>query len=65
LFSGSLFTTVGLSNYRNDKTYDHYIPYIFLGILLLIPGIYYTVILIMIWMGREEYEYDLIPDLAE
>lgn len=49
----------------NDKTYDHYLPFFLLGFILLIPGIYYTVILIFIWMGKEEYEYDMIPDIAE
>jgi hypothetical protein len=64
LFSGVLFTTVGLNNYLNNKTYDHYLPYLLLGFLLLFPGIYYTVILIFIWMGKEEYDYEMIPDIA-
>jgi len=65
LFSGVLFDYVGLSNYLSDKTYDHYLPYFLLGSILLIPGIYYTVILILIWMGKEEYEYEMIPDISE
>lgn len=65
LFSGVLFTTVGIHNFMSDKTYDHYLPYFLLGTILLIPGIYYTVVLIFIWMGKEEYEYEMIPDIAE
>lgn len=65
LFSGLLFSTVGFSSYMNNKTYDNYLPYIVLGILLLFPGVYYSVILVLIWLGREEYEYDLIPELSD
>jgi len=65
LFSGVLFTTVGLNNCLNKKTYDHYLPYFLLGFILLFPGIYYTVILIFIWMGKEEYDYEMIPDIAD
>lgn len=60
-----LFSTVGFINYRNDKSYGDYLPYIMLGFLLLIPGLYYTIILIFIWIGKEEYEYDLIPELND
>jgi len=49
----------------NDKTFYDYLPYIVLGILLMIPGIYYSIILILIWIGKEEYEYDLIPELSD
>ena len=65
LFSGILFTTVGITNFTNNKTYDHYLPYLLLGFMLLIPGVYYTIILVMIWLGKEEYEYDLIPELSD
>ncbi len=65
LISGILFTCVGIYKYKNNQTYDIYLPYLGLGVLLLIPGVYYTFLLINIWLGTEEYEYDLIPDLSD
>jgi len=64
-FSGLLFSSVGLSNYLNNKTYDHYLPYTLLGLMVLIPGVYYLVVLILIWSGREEYDYDIIPEMSD
>jgi hypothetical protein len=66
LFSGLLFTWFGLSTWaKGEKTWDNYIPYIFLGILLLFPGVYYGFILINIWYGTEGYEYSDVPDLSD
>ena len=65
LCSGLLFTFVGINNYLNNKTYDHYLPYLLLGLMVLIPGVYYSVILILIWSGSEEYEYDMIPEMND
>jgi hypothetical protein len=65
LFSGILFISVGTYKFLDNQTYDHYLPYNVLGTLLLIPGVYYTFILINVWLGREGYDYDLVPDLNE
>lgn len=65
LLSGMLFTGLGIEKYLTDHTYDVYVPFISLGVILLIPGVYYTFILINIWLGREDYDYELVPDMNE
>ena len=65
LCSGILFVSVGTYKFFDNQTYDHYLPYTILGTLLLIPGVYYSFILINIWLSREGYDYDLVPDLNE
>ena len=65
LLSGCLFVSVGIYKFFNNETYDHYLPYSVLGGLLMIPGVYYTFILINVWFGREGYDYELVPDLSE
>ena len=65
LCSGILFVSVGTYKFFDNQTYDHYLPYTMLGNLLLIPGVYYTFILINVWIGREGYDYELVPDLNE
>lgn len=65
LFSGILFTTMGYLKYSTNNTYDVYLPYTVLGILLLFPGVYYTFILINIWLDREGYEYSELPEMNE
>ena len=61
LFVGIIFLSLGL--YKLFFSNDNYIPFFVPGILLIIPGAYYSYILINILMGREYYDYDLIPDL--
>jgi hypothetical protein len=65
LFSGLLFVYMGITKYLSDHTYDIYLPYTLLGILLLFPGVYYTVIFICILIGKEDYDYSDLPDLDE
>ncbi len=65
LLSGLLFIYVGISKYASGNTYDVYLPFSVLGILLLIPGIYYSFILINVLIGVEGYEYSDIPDLSD
>jgi hypothetical protein len=65
LFSGLLFSSLGVYKFLDNSTYDVYIPYTILGFLLLMPGSYYSFILINIWLGREDYEYEMIPDLSD
>lgn len=65
LFSGILFSYVGVVKYSSGNTYDVYLPYSVLGLMLLIPGIYYSFILVNILIGVEGYEYSDIPDLNE
>jgi hypothetical protein len=65
LFSGLLFTFFGYYKYSTNHTYDVYLPYSFLGGLLLFPGIYYTFILINIWLDREGYDYSELPEMHE
>jgi len=48
-----------------NDTYDVYLPYTCLGILLLFPGIYYSFILIGILLNREGYDYSDLPDLND
>jgi hypothetical protein len=65
LFSGLLFTFFGVYKYSTNHTYDVYLPYTFLGVLLLFPGVYYTYILINIWLDREGYDYSELPEMHE
>ena len=64
-FSSILFIYMGIKLFReNDKWYQWF-SYLFLGVLLFIPGIFYLVILINILLGVRGYRYEDIPDLSE
>ena len=65
LISGIIFVSVGYYKFMTDHTYDIYVPYIILGIMLLIPGLFYFVILVFIIIGIEGYEYNSLPDLSD
>jgi hypothetical protein len=56
---------MGIHKYTEGSTYDIYLPYICLGVLLLFPGVYYTFILVNVLLGREDYEYTDLPDLSD
>jgi len=56
---------LGLAIYYFFKSNLNYIPFFILGILLVIPGLYYFHILINVWLGNEDYTYDQIPDLND
>jgi len=56
---------MGYYKYRTDHTWDVYVSYSCLGVMLLFPGVYYTFILINIWLGREDYDYSDVPDFNE
>ncbi len=64
-FSSILFIYTGIIKYKERDKWYHWFSYIFLGILLFIPGSYYGFILINILFGRKGYEYEDIPDLSE
>jgi hypothetical protein len=65
LFSGILFVAMGIYKFFTDHTYDIYVPNIFLGLLLLIPGLYYSIIFILILIGADGWEYSELPDLSQ
>lgn len=65
LFSGILFIYMSIHKYLTDHTWDVYVPYGALGILISIPGFYYTFILINVWLDREGYDYSDIPDMND
>ena len=66
LFSSSiLFIYTGVNKYKEHDKWYRWFSYIFLGVLLLIPGGTYGFILINILIGRKGYKYEDIPDLSE
>lgn len=66
LFSSSiLFIYTGVNKYKEKEKWYRWFSYIFLGVLLCIPGTFYGYILINILIGRGGYKYEDIPDLSE
>ena len=64
-FSSILFIYMGIKQFRENEKWYHWFSYLFLGILLFIPGTFYLVILINILLGVRGYRYEDIPDLSE
>ena len=64
-FSSILFIYMGIKQFRENEKWYHWFSYLFLGILLFIPGFFYLVILINILLGVRGYRYEDIPDLNE
>ena len=64
-FSSILFIYMGVKQFRENEKWYHWFSYLFLGILLFIPGFFYLVILINILLGVRGYRYEDIPDLNE
>ena len=64
-FSSILFIYTGINKYKAQDKWYHWFSYMFLGILLFIPGAYYGFILINIIIGIRGYRYEDIPDLSE
>jgi len=54
-----------MPSFKENEKWYHWFSYLFLGILLFIPGIFYLVILINILLGVRGYRYEDIPDLSE
>ena len=66
LFGSSiLFIYSGIIKYKEKDKWYNWFSYIFLGILLIIPGGYYGFILINVLLGTLGYEYEDIPDISE
>ena len=64
-FSSILFIYMGIKQFRENEKWYHWFSYLFLGVLLFIPGIFYLVILINILLGVQGYRYEDIPDLSD
>ena len=64
-FSSILFIYMGVKQFRENEKWYHWFSYLFLGILLFIPGFFYLVILINILLGVRGYRYEDIPDLSD
>lgn len=62
-FSSILFLYNGITKYKNNETWDQYLSYMLLGGMLIIPGAYYSFILVNIIIGSEGYEYKILPKL--
>lgn len=66
LFSSSiLFMYNAVKKFREGEAWTSYFSYGLLGGLLFIPGGFYSFILVNILLGREGYEYDILPDLSD
>ena len=64
-FSSILFIYMGIKQFRENEKWYHWFSYLFLGVLLFIPGIFYLVNLINILLGVQLYRYEDIPDLSD
>ena len=64
-FSSILFIYMGVKTFKENEKWYHWFSYIFLGVLLFIPGAFYGYILINILIGRRGYRYEDIPDLSD
>ena len=64
-FSSILFIYMGVKTFKENEKWYHWFSYLFLGVLLFIPGIFYLVILINILLGVQGYRYEDIPDLSD
>ncbi len=66
LFGSSiLFLYSGVVKYKEKDKWYNWFSYIFLGILLIIPGAYYGFVLINVLLGTLGYKYEDIPDISE
>ncbi len=64
-FSSILFLYMGVKKFNENEKWYNWFSYIFLGVLLFIPGVFYLFILINILIGTTGYRYEDIPDLSE
>ena len=56
---------MGVKKFNENEKWYNWFSYIFLGVLLFIPGVFYLFILINILIGTTGYRYEDIPDLSE
>ena len=63
--SGILFIYNAIIRFQDGESKWTIFSYVLLGILVLIPGIYYGFILINILISRPGYEYNELPDLSD
>lgn len=63
LLAGVLFTSVGLNNLTKGEGWQEYVGHLVLGAMLLICGVYFSVFIVLIWLGREGYNYEDLPDM--
>ena len=65
LCSSILFIYTGIHKYTENEKWTVWLSYLVLGIMLVIPGGYYSFFLINILIGTAGYEYSDLPDLSE
>ena len=65
LCSSILFIYTGIHKYTENEKWTVWLSYLVLGIMLIIPGGYYSFFLINILIGTAGYEYSDLPDLSE
>ena len=65
LFSSILFIFMGIKKYNEKDKWYNWFAYLFLGVLLLIPGAFYGFIFINIIIGVRGYRYEDLPDLSD
>ena len=65
LCSSILFIYTGNRKFKENEKWTIWLSYFVLGIMLIIPGGYYSFFLINILIGTAGYEYSDLPDLSE
>ena len=64
-FSSILFIYMGIMKFIEKDKWYNWFAYIFLGILLFIPGAFYGFIFINILLGVRGYRYEDLPDISD
>jgi hypothetical protein len=61
---GIVFSSIGLATALRRSLKDS-VPFLTIGGLAFIPGIFHTFILVCAYLGRPGYTYDLIPSVDD
>jgi len=64
LILGTIFIYVGINKLFTHPWTDA-APFLLLGSLLFIPGIYHVFIIVRIWMRAPGWTYEMLPDLND
>jgi hypothetical protein len=60
--AGLIFLSVGLAEYYRVSFMES-LPYLLLGTLVIIPGIFYGFIFLAAWRRWPGYKYEMIPEI--
>lgn len=61
---GLVFSSIGLATSLRRSVSDA-VPFLTIGGLALIPGLFHSVLLLCAYLGRPGYTYDMIPSVDD